>query len=485
MKKLFALLFALCLMATLLCVTALAADAPAEQPVMRVSFRTWDGGKAYPDTPDHTDFVTGWNYAISLAENYDMLDENGYHRVVVDLYADWTATNGEFGSGDGFNNDTVQFPSETCITLNMNGHTVNRGLTEYQRNGEVFYIGADAAVIINNGTVKGGFSCNGAGGIHIDDGANVVLNNVNVVGNKVEDDDGAGIALYDDANLVMNGGSISNNMAISASENPYGVAIYANDSYVTLDSVVIENNQCSGYAMEGLAVYAENSDVTMNRCTVKNNGIRKKDDSTLAPRSVIYCDRKSTLTMTGCGFQENSTHWPVDLAITASPDFGGNSTFTPTTLLRLNGATATVTDCAFNFNHAMYLISCNNATLQMSGGNVELNQSSVFRGYCKQGAGSYIANVTFSNNTSKNVIFYFTYENDLTFDGCNFGNASFNDKSRAKFGTDTSASMRGEGTLTAVLAIVALAAAGASIVFSVIVYKKRPVTAAPKEESEE
>ena len=37
------------------------------------------------------------------------------------------------------------------------------------------YIDEDADVIINDGTIKGGYSCNGAGGIHINDNANVTF----------------------------------------------------------------------------------------------------------------------------------------------------------------------------------------------------------------------------------------------------------------------------------------------------------------------
>ena len=47
-------------------------------------------------------FADGWNAAVKYAKNGDWLDEKGYERIVVDLRADWTASKGKFGSGDGF-----------------------------------------------------------------------------------------------------------------------------------------------------------------------------------------------------------------------------------------------------------------------------------------------------------------------------------------------------------------------------------------------
>ena len=274
MKKIIALLLTACLLALTLGVTVLAKDVPAV--LLRVSAEKKDGSTVV--IRDYTVFEDGWNAAMELAVNSKELNKNGYARVIVDLYADWNAVDGqftaEFFNGKGFNWDAIYVQPNVRMTLNLNGHTINRGLTEWEYNGEVMYIDKRADVIINDGTISGGFSCNGAGGIHVN-GATVELNNVNVVGNSTDDDDGAGIALHSGATLTMNGGTIVGNKAVGSS---VGGGIYVNSSNATLNDVLISENELNtsvvagqGYWATGAGCCVSKGTLTMNRCTVKNN----------------------------------------------------------------------------------------------------------------------------------------------------------------------------------------------------------------------
>ena len=67
MKKLFAILMAVCMMASLLCVTAFAADASTEDIVLRVSALKRDDTTVV--IQDYTVFEDGWNAAMELASN--------------------------------------------------------------------------------------------------------------------------------------------------------------------------------------------------------------------------------------------------------------------------------------------------------------------------------------------------------------------------------------------------------------------------------
>ena len=274
MKKIIALLLTACLLALTLGVTVLAEDVPAV--LLRVSAEKKDGTTVV--IRDYTVFEDGWNAAMELAVNSKELNKNGYARVIVDLYADWNAVDGqftaEFFNGKGFNWDAIYVQPNVRMTLNLNGHTINRGLTEWEYNGEVMYIDKRADVTINDGTISGGFSCNGAGGIHVN-GATVELNNVNVVGNSTDDDDGAGIALHSGATLTMNGGTIVGNKAVGSS---VGGGIYVNSSNATLNDVLISENELNtgvvagqGYWATGAGCCVSKGTLTMNRCTVKNN----------------------------------------------------------------------------------------------------------------------------------------------------------------------------------------------------------------------
>ena len=300
MKKIIALLLTACLLALTLGVTVLAEDVPA---VLRVSAEKKDGTTVV--IKDYTVFEDGWNAAMELASNSKEMNKNGYARVIVDLYTDWNAVDGqftaEFFNGKGFNWDAIYFQPNVRMTLNLNGHTINRGLTEWEYNGEVMYIDKRADVIINDGTISGGFSCNGAGGIHVN-GASVTLNKVNVIGNAVEDDRGAGIALYGGATLTMNGGSLSENSGYVDMEYAAGGGLYVDNSEAVLTDVFISDNllKYSGLlksaACDGAACYVSGGTLTLNRCTIKNNR---------SDRYGAVCVHNGEATLDECSVTEN------------------------------------------------------------------------------------------------------------------------------------------------------------------------------------
>ena len=89
MKKIFLLLLAVCMIATVLCVSAFATEAPASDVVLRISTTKQDGTTVV--IADHTNFEDGWNAAMELASNPKELNKNDYARVIVDLYTDWNA----------------------------------------------------------------------------------------------------------------------------------------------------------------------------------------------------------------------------------------------------------------------------------------------------------------------------------------------------------------------------------------------------------
>lgn len=275
---------------SMLLIGAIGVFAEDEQAKLRISGLKNDGTVEH--IKSYENIVDGWNEAVKLACDGDDLKDRGYVRVVVDLLDDWIAKDGEFSnSGKGFNWDAIYIPDDAKLTFNLHGHTIDRGLEEYQYNGEVMYIDEDADVIINGGAnandetigiITGGFSCNGAGGIHINDDAKVTLNNVGITGNETEDDDGAGIALYGGAKLVMNGGYVSDNfmtfMIISSTLANYGGGIYCEDSKLELNNVSFSGNESKKHC-HGSALYAIDSDVKINGCTFKNNSVSSIADS--------------------------------------------------------------------------------------------------------------------------------------------------------------------------------------------------------------
>ena len=480
MKKFILFLLSVCVLATALCVSAFAAEAPASDVVVRVSALKKDGTTVVLN--DYKSHTEGWSAAMTLADNKTEMKNNDYDRVIVDIYADWTAgKDGEFcDSGKGFNYDAIYFEDGVKMTVNLNGHTIDRNIRDdYQYNGEVMYIDKKADVIINDGTITGGWSCNGAGGIHINDKAYVTLNNVNVVGNRVEDDNGAGIALYDDATLIMNGGSIRDNIAdmtivatIFGRETAYGAGIYAEESTVILENVTIQNNQFLNLLSKGAVIYAEDSDVTLNNCTVVSNGIVDKNAGWEGSMSIIH-NEDSAITIKNTKFSNNG----CVVSNSSSP------------CLIYGQGDLTIESCLFSENSAYHMIELYGHKLTVSDTSFVENYANVFYGYGESDAIGTFDRCTFGNNASWNGYYSFKFafnNSQLIFTDCYFGNSTFNDRSRVKFVDSTQAlagSLIGEGSLTMIVSITALIASVTAIGITLASNKKKKDT--PETDDEE
>ena len=145
MKRILAILMIICLLASALSVTAFAAGATVLHVVAERR------GEEPKVIGDYDNFQDGWNAAMEIAGDKDEMRANNYTRIVVDLYADWEANkDGEFTdeiwNGPGFDNDTIYVPAEAKVMINMNGHTIDRGLTEAEDDGEVIFVNDDADV---------------------------------------------------------------------------------------------------------------------------------------------------------------------------------------------------------------------------------------------------------------------------------------------------------------------------------------------------
>ena len=530
MKKILAIFMVLCLMVGVFSISAFAADtptdelpAPASDVVIRVTARD---KKTAEDVliQDYTEFDEGWEGAIDFALSEE--EREKYSRVIVDFYGDWTADeDGEFGDswrlgsnwGDGFQYSTIYIPEDVNITLNLNGHTIDRDLEESENDGEVIYIDEGADVIINNGTITGGKSENGAGGIHVDN-AYLTLNNVHIVGNVADVDDGAGIALYDDSTLIMNGGSFKDNVIVSSwslSSLCYGGAIYVDDSKATFENVEFKNNQTEYTNGFGAAIYANDSEVYVKNCTFDGNGIKDEAKDFQTACSIIHAEdstiniEKSTFTNNGGGY-----YYAARYAYSYTQDeyigfyssiftledaklyIGGDSKISNNNLYYIffarGDSSVYATDTTITDNAAMVMWSS------------EWNEND-----------NYFKNCTFNNNklTSKKIeiaggiyddyngeSFYFgVFENfpaiRVVFENCDMGDSNFEEwvLDYVKFvnceNTPYStvrrfASIFGEGSLTMIVALLALIAAAASIILTVYYNKKKAVPVAVNKATE-
>ena len=304
MKKFLAILMSICMMASLLCVPAFAAeptDEPASSTVLRVSALKKNGDTVV--IQDYDNFKDAWDYAMGLAGNSETMEKSSYDRVIVDFYADWNAVlggfNDDFLDGNGFYNDVIYIPECAKVTINLKGHTINRGLDRVKAYGEVMYIDNKADVIINDGTITGGYGSSGdAGGINIQENAKVTLNKVHVIGNTSQWD-GSGIFVGSGSVLTVNGGSFRNNIGTEAYWywSSYGGAVHVEGAAI-FDGVEFKEN----VAPYGAAISADKGNVVISNCTFDSNGIQT--DNQVVSENVIYAD-SSKITITNSTFTNN------------------------------------------------------------------------------------------------------------------------------------------------------------------------------------
>ena len=288
MKKFLVILMAVCMLASMLCISAFAAESTA---VMKVQYGS--------EVKEFSNFEDGWNYAMEQA--------NGKKEVYVTLLADWIAVDGcfsdDFINGDGFSSDTIYFNDDVTMTLDLNGHTIDRGLTVSEIDGEVIFINDDANVTIKNGTIKGGYSNNGAGGIHIE-GANVSLIDLVFTGNSVHNDDGAALQHVGGGELYM-----KNCRFVGNDGSPDGFDIFGTVYLNSVDKVLIEDcyfadNDNIDY---GAGIYADTcNDFVIKNSTFENLHVGDRGGAIWVSGELIDDVGFSRLYIYNCKFNNNS-----------------------------------------------------------------------------------------------------------------------------------------------------------------------------------
>ena len=420
---------------------------------------------------DYDSSEDGWNEAMDLADDSSYLKKNGYEYIVVDLKGDWKAVDGQFTedffNGAGFDWDAIYIPEKARVILNMNGYTIDRGLTEIEMNGEVICIDEGANVIINgdNGTITGGASRNGAGGIHIRENAVVTLNDVCISGN-LSHSKGSAVAVLENASLTMNGGQISKNSLFDETSfiindlNCGWGTIDVVSATVTFNSVeIFGQKSIQGFEKAMILNADEGSEIVMENCKIYNNTIEHADGR----MSLMVIEGCSSLTMNDCQVYQNgyskskvyggtllTVYRDSEIAITNSEFFENNL---QDVLKAYPVKKFTITDSNFydNSGRALWCVGLDDRV-------------------------GTVSNCTFNNNAKKIEIsaLRIDRESNLTFDSCDLGDSTFENKQYATFTNCTGdgiGSLFGAGSAPMLIAMGALIAVFAGA--SVVVVKKR------------
>jgi hypothetical protein len=208
----------------------------------------------------------------------------------------------------------------------------------------------------------------------------------------------------------------------------------------------MSHNRLDGYhTSRGVAIYIDDSNLVMKNCTFTDN----VHEDRIAANSIICINgAESTLDITGCKFENNGTPGYISAILFDIED--GNLKMKDS--LCINNASESV-------------IHCDDGFVEVANTKFEGNVSRVFYGTAN--GESKFDSCTFDNNSYEDgyYVFYFEEGNRLEFTNCEFGSSTFNDHSLATFdGVAGVGSIFGSGSLTMIVALVALACAAAALV---------------------
>jgi hypothetical protein len=153
------------------------------------------------------------------------------------------------------------------VTINLNGHTLDRKLTKRgEGGGQVITVREGATLNLSNGTLKGGWG--GAGGALVNEGGMVTLTDV-IITNNVADDRGGGICNREGGTLVMTGGVITDNSSNDHSGAKGGGGFFNEENATaTLTGVTLTGNVAKVYGGGGICNFGT---LTIDGCTITGN----------------------------------------------------------------------------------------------------------------------------------------------------------------------------------------------------------------------
>lgn len=163
-------------------------------------------------------------------------------------------------------NSTLNIAEGTTVTLDLGGHTLDRGRTsrEWNTGGQVITVRKGATLNLSNGTLTGGWGGNGGG--LANEGGTANLKDVNITG-CIGDDRGGGIS--NQGTLTMTGGSISGNTSKDGTDPKGGGGLFNyKDATATLTGVSITGNKADIYGGGGICNFGA---LTIDGCTITGN----------------------------------------------------------------------------------------------------------------------------------------------------------------------------------------------------------------------
>lgn len=157
------------------------------------------------------------------------------------------------------------------VVINLNGHTLDRGLSNSETRGAGYVVGGQDLTIIGPGTITGGHSSSSGGALI--SSTQMTLRGCTITGNKATATEGT----YGGAITINNGSvTIEEGTIISNNNSPFGGAIYIQGGTLTINGGQICNNTCGKMETDksnGGGIYINGGVVTMNGGLICDNSV--------------------------------------------------------------------------------------------------------------------------------------------------------------------------------------------------------------------
>ena len=199
-------------------------------------------------------FVSEWSLLQAAINN---ATDGG----TVTLDKDYTAT------GDDV---PLVVPAGRSVTLDLNGHSIDRSLTEAQARGHVMEVNGTLTVTDSstekNGVITGGNASDNGGGVYVESGS-FTLESGSISGNASENS-GGGVYVKG-GSFSMQGGAVSGNKADKDISNDTGSGT-GND---TGSGITVECNGGGVYVSEGGSFDMQGGEISGNDAIVNGGGV--------------------------------------------------------------------------------------------------------------------------------------------------------------------------------------------------------------------
>ena len=199
---------------------------------------------------------------VAWATDYTVGSDSKLREAIANNGANITVT-----ADIDLSNSTLEIKANTTVTIDLNGHTLDRKLKKRgEGGGQVITVRSGGTLNLTGGTLKGGWG--GAGGALVNEGGTVTLTDV-IITNNVADDRGGGVCNRENGTLTMTDVTITNNHSNDQSGAKGGGGFFnETNATATLTNVIITGNEATVCGGGGICNFGT---LTLDRCIIQNN----------------------------------------------------------------------------------------------------------------------------------------------------------------------------------------------------------------------